>query len=178
VDWEKSPAVRKRAEILDGNYRDRFRSHGIKPDREIMPRFVMAHTFAHALINQFSLDSGYPASALRERIYVSKEMAGILIYTASSDSAGSLGGLVAQALPKRLDASLAEAIERVAWCSADPLCMEADAAGVDSLNLAACHACVLLPEVSCEEMNVLLDRAMLVGSTRDSLVGFFTGTPN
>jgi Domain of unknown function (DUF1998) len=177
-EWESLPGVIKRANILDGHYRDRFRSHGIKPDRQITPRFAMAHTFAHSLINQFSLDSGYPASALRERIYVSNEMAGILIYTASSDSAGSLGGIVAQAVPHRLDASLTAAIERVAWCSADPLCMEADAVGVDSLNLAACHACVLLPEVSCEEMNVLLDRALLVGSPGQAMVGFFSGATN
>jgi hypothetical protein len=61
-----------------------------------------------------------------------------------------------------------------AWCSSDPLCIEADLSGVDALNLAACHACLLLPEVSCEEMNVLLDRGLLVGvPDEDGDVAFF-----
>lgn len=60
-----------------------------------------------------------------------------------------------------------------AWCSADPLCIEAEAAGVDSPYLAACHACVLLPEVSCEESNLLLDRGLLVGTPETPELGFF-----
>ena len=76
------------------------------------------------------------------------EMAGLLVYTATSDSAGSLGGLIAQAEEGRLDAHARAgggALRRGA--PSDPLCIEADASGVDSLNLAACHACLLLPEV-------------------------------
>ena len=100
-------------------------------------------------------------------------MCGLLIYTATSDSAGSLGGVVAQADPRALEDAVGEAVQTASWCSSDPLCAEADAAGVDSLNLAACHACVLLPEVSCEEMNLFLDRALLVGTTEEPEVGFF-----
>ena len=53
------------------------------------------------MINQLSFDCGYGSSALRERIYCEKtsndlEMYGVLIYTASGDSEGSLGGLVRQ----------------------------------------------------------------------------------
>ena len=61
---------------------------------------------------------------------------------------------------------LRDAVVRAGWCSADPLCIESEASGVDSLNLAACHACCLLPETSCEEMNVFLDRGLLVGARR------------
>lgn len=50
-----------------------------------------------------------------------------------------------------------------AWCSSDPLCIESEPGGTDALNLAACHCCALLPETSCEEMNLLLDRAGLIG---------------
>ena len=89
-------------------------------------------------------------------------MSGVLIYTATTDSAGSLGGVLAQGEPERLAASFASAVARHGWCSADPICIESDAQGADSLNLAACHACVLLPETSCEEMNTLLDRGLLV----------------
>jgi hypothetical protein len=100
-------------------------------------------------------------------------MYGLLVYTATSDAAGSLGGVVALAEQGRLASALSEAIRRAAWCSSDPLCIEADAAGVDALNLAACHACVLLPETSCEEGNMLLDRALLVGTPGNPKLGFF-----
>ena len=95
----------------------------------------MTHTLAHVLIGEWALDSGYPAAALRERLYVSDDHAGMLLYTATSDSAGSLGGVLAQAAPDRLEASLREALERASWCSSDPICIEAEAHGVDSLNL-------------------------------------------
>lgn len=172
--WESDSMVKSRVEKIQRNYKKRFEDWGKTPDRTITPRLVLIHTLAHALINQWSLDSGYPAASLRERLYVSDAMAGLLIYTATNDSAGSLGGVVAQAEPGRLGASLTEAIENAAWCSSDPLCVEAAASGVDALNLAACHACVLLPEVSCEEMNLLLDRALLIGTPEHPEIGYFS----
>jgi hypothetical protein len=176
--WESKPEVRDRAAKVDFNYRRRFAAQKRVPDRTVTPRLLLVHTMAHALINQWSLDCGYPASSLRERLFVSspqdrESFAGLLIYTATTDAAGSLGGVVGRADKNKLRASLVGALQRVAWCSADPLCVEADAAGVDSLNLAACHACVLLPETSCEEQNVLLDRAMLVGTPMDPSFGYF-----
>jgi len=170
--WESTPFARQRAARINESYRRRFPSVGAVPDRVITPRLVLVHTLAHALIDQWALDSGYPAASLRERLYVSDDMAGLLIYTATSDSAGSLGGVVAEARPGRLAASFLELVGRSAWCSADPLCIESGVSGVDGLNLAACHACALLPEVSCEEMNLLLDRALLVGTPTDPDAGF------
>jgi hypothetical protein len=172
--WEDVAAVKQRAALVDARYRGKFAENGDSPDREISARLLMVHTLAHALINQWSLDSGYPAASLRERLFVSDQMSGLMIYTATSDSAGALGGVIGQAKPDRLEHSLLEALDRVAWCSADPVCAEAEAQGVESLNLAACHSCVLLPEVSCEEMNRLLDRAMLIGTPDDPSVGFFS----
>ncbi len=145
-----------------------------QPQSPVSPRLVLVHTLAHALINEWSLDCGYPAATLRERLYVSDEMAAFLLYTATSDSAGSLGGIIAQGLPDRLASSLDSALRRISWCSADPLCMEADASGADGLNLAACHACVLLPETSCELNNILLDRALLVGSPELGITGYYS----
>jgi hypothetical protein len=139
----------------------------------ITARYVMLHTLAHALINEWSLESGYPAAALRERLYVAGNMAGVLIYTATSDSAGSLGGVVAQGEYRRLRASLESALGRIRWCSQDPPCMESEASGAGGLNLAACYACVLLPETSCEVNNTFLDRAMLIGTPDDPSIGFF-----
>ncbi|WP_217708308.1 hypothetical protein [Nonomuraea rhodomycinica] len=62
----------------------------------------------------------------------------------------------------------------MSWCSADPLCVESDTSGTDNLNRAACHACVLLPETSCEEINTLLDRALLIGTPDQPDLGFFS----
>lgn len=125
---------------------------------------VALHTFAHLMIDQLALTAGYPAASLRERLYVDNSMAGFLVYTASSDSAGSLGGVASQAETDRLGAALQEGLARLSWCSADPVCIESRGAGADALNLAACHACVLLPETSCELGNRYLDRALLFGT--------------
>ncbi|TKK85825.1 DUF1998 domain-containing protein [Herbidospora galbida] len=180
--WERREGPRDRARQIrlrhTANLRERAeKARPSKPTGEITspvtPRYVFLHTLAHVLINEWSLDCGYPAAALRERLYVDKDMAGILIYTATSDSAGSLGGVVAQGEHRALHTSLEAALARTEWCSQDPPCMEAEAAGIDSLNLAACYACVLLPETSCETNNVFLDRAMLIGTPDDPLTGFF-----
>jgi len=68
----------------------------------VSPQYVLLHTFSHLLIRQLSLECGYSAASLKEKIYSTFcddhgiEMAGVLIYTSSSDSDGSLGGLVEQ----------------------------------------------------------------------------------
>src|SRR5690606_7105826 len=131
------------------------------------------HTFAHLLIDQVAREAGYPASSLRERLYAGSDMAGILIYTASADSAGSLGGVAAMADPDRLGPAFVEAQRRLSWCSADPVCIESTGAGTDGANLAACHNCSLLPETSCEEFNVLLDRGSLFGTPESEDTGLF-----
>lgn len=170
-EWEILPRVRERAQELQRRWADSFYASG---DEEApTARFLLAHVFAHALINQFSLSGGYPAASIRERIYDQNEGTGILIYAAGSDSAGSLGGLVAQARTDNLEINVKEALGRYRWCSSDPVCAETTSQGVDGLNMAACHACALLPETSCEKQNTLLDRQMLVGSVNDVEDGFF-----
>jgi len=170
--WEQLEAVRKRAEVVNRRFHE---SSGLRSTSvTISPRLMLVHTFAHALINQWSLSAGYPAASLRERIYVDGGIAGLLIYTGTSDSAGSLGGVVASAAPQVLLSNVREAVRRSSWCSGDPLCVESEASGTDGLNLAACHACALLPEVSCEEMNRFLDRALLIGTPENQAIGFFS----
>ena len=56
--------------------------------------YVMLHSLAHMLMSSIALECGYPASALRERVYAGEGRYGILIYTGASDSEGTLGGLV------------------------------------------------------------------------------------
>jgi hypothetical protein len=137
-------------------------------------RYVLLHTLAHVLMRQMSLDAGYSSSALRERIYCSEEMSGLLIYTASSDSDGSLGGLVDLAQPARLGPLLELALKSAGFCASDPLC-SAGRGTSDSLNGAACHACLLLAETSCELSNRLLDRACLVPTLVEKKRAFFDG---
>ena len=173
--WESRPEVRLRANVINDRYRGRAAQMGGQPDRVVTPRLLLLHSLAHSFINEWALDCGYPAASLRERLYANGDMRGILIYTATSDSAGSLGGIVALAQPDRLGELIDSARTRARWCSADPLCSEADASGVDSLNMAACHACLLLPEVSCEEMNRFLDRRLVTSLTPLDPLGFLPG---
>ncbi|MFC9912711.1 DrmB family protein [Streptomyces sp. NPDC127197] len=176
-DWAESVAVAARVERMRTNHdrmlRERATDPAEVPSSPATPRMVLLHTLAHVLINEWSLDAGYPAAALRERLYTDATMAGFLIYTATSDSAGSLGGVVAQGEPDRLAEALRSALRRATWCSADPLCIEARSSGTGGANLAACHACAMLPETSCEHNNILLDRALLVGTPDDPHLGFF-----
>jgi hypothetical protein len=171
--WARTDAVADRVAALAERDRRRHEEWGVTPPREVTARFLLVHALAHALINQLALDAGYPAGSLRERLFADEESCGLLVYTATTDSAGSLGGLIARGDPEEFEKLFIEAIRRSAWCSADPVCLESDAAGADSLNLAACHSCLLLPETSCEEMNSFLDRALLVGTPERPEVGFF-----
>lgn len=162
-EWAAQDFVRGRKRILQQAADGAAAEYGrAKTDVDIVK--VAIHTLAHVLIDQLSLDAGYPAAALRERLFVDKDMAGLLIYTASSDSAGSLGGVAAMAESGHLRIALTEGLQRLSWCSSDPVCIESYGAGTDALNLAACHACVLIPETSCEMNNSFLDRALLFGT--------------
>jgi hypothetical protein len=91
-----------------------------------------------------------------------KPQAGILIYTAAADSDGTLGGLVDLGKPENLGRLLEQALNRSKICSSDPLCSEHDPEKDRSLHAAACHACSLVAETSCERGNRYLDRSLLV----------------
>lgn len=141
-------------------------------------RYVLLHTLSHLLIRQLTIDCGYQEAALKERIYSTYpdsdfDMSGILIYTSSSDSDGSLGGLVRQGEADLLEDTFRNMLQEASWCSSDPLCIESKSQGFNSLNYAACHACTLLPETSCEALNCLLDRASIVGEPEERKLGFF-----
>mgnify|MGYP001357290385 CR=1 FL=1 len=141
----------------------------------------MLHTLAHLLILQLSFECGYAAASLRERIYSADPgsgfdpMASILIYTADSDSEGSLGGLVRQGLPDKLIPTFLSALESGSWCSSDPICRELAGQGLEGLNRAACHCCSLIAETSCTGFNTLLDRMVLLGDDEEQgNYGFFS----
>jgi hypothetical protein len=137
--------------------------------------FVLLHTFSHLLARQLAFECGYSASSLSERIYSGDGMAGILIYTASADSEGAMGGLVREGEADRIYGIIKTALYRGRWCSNDPICSELPHQGYAGLNRAACHACSLLAETSCEAANSLLDRGHVYGSETSGFAGYFSG---
>ena len=172
-----NPEISHRAEKLNCNYSRSF--IGKNHPRIITPKFVMLHTISHLLIAQLSFECGYSIASLSERLYCSetnegKEMAGILIYTASGDSEGTLGGLVRQGRPDAFPRIFKKAVNSARTCSNDPVCIMSEGQGRDSLNLAACHACALLPETCCEERNAFLDRGIIVGTFEHRDIGFWS----
>jgi len=183
-DWSSDPAVVERAEKINRLFIDRCSRDGVTPPYQITPRHLLVHSLAHILIRRMSLDCGYSSASLRERLYISDgegavpRMAGILIYTASPDSDGSLGGIVSLAEPKRLTSLLERAVQDASWCGNDPVCIETEPhMNGERLNAAACHNCLLVPETACEKFNRELDRGMLVGFpfslNGDIVSGFF-----
>lgn len=173
--WEQHPEVVRRVSKLVER-RDTNAPYLPPPT----PRLLLLHTFAHVLIRQLSFECGYSIASLRERIYSASPedgrspAAGILIYTAAGDAEGTLGGLVREGRAERLLPTILKAIQSAEWCSSDPLCRESHGQGLFALNLAACHACSLLPETSCTMSNRLLDRIMLLGNIDGTVPGFFS----
>lgn len=141
-------------------------------------RFVLLHSFAHALIRQLAIECGYTSASISERIYSRSPsdgdpMAGVLIYTSASDSEGTLGGLCTLGEPDKLGRHIKRALEKMSLCSSDPLCSEHAVGGGDTLHGASCHACSFLPETSCERGNKYLDRATLIPTMERTDVAFF-----
>ncbi len=166
-EWEGLHEVRLRADEVNTRYENSTQG-SFENLLVVSPRFILLHTLSHLVIRELEISAGYPAASLKERIYSSqsKNMAGILIYTAVPDVAGSLGGIVEAAEPKNFLKLLEGAFKHAQWCSLDPVCTEHEGQGASWLNRAACHACSLIPETSCEYGNVFLDRVFIKGNER------------
>jgi hypothetical protein len=136
------------------------------------------HTLSHLLLQSLALKCGYPASSIRERIYVAGEQYGLLHYTASPDAEGTLGGLVQQA--RQIGEHLGAALDAGQLCSNDPVCAQhapAEALEGRWLHGAACHGCALIAETSCEMRNDYLDRALVVPTLAVPDAAFFRAPP-
>ena len=169
--WEQLPAVKEHDAAFYRAHQAWRKSRRFPDPEGGYPglRFVLLHTLAHALMQQIVLDCGYTAASIRERLYCRTSdmpggpMAGFLLYTAATDSEGTLGGLVSLGGPETLGRYIAQALENMRLCASDPLCAErlpdADGRGIHG---AACHACLFSPETSCECGNRYLDRNVLV----------------
>lgn len=164
-DWEAKPAVLKRLDYLLAN-QGALSAGSPGAARRATARFVLLHTLSHLLIKELEFQCGYPATSLQERLYVGPTMQGLLIYTIAG-SEGSYGGLVSLGRTGRIPGLVQSALRRATDCAADPICWHTDeqGQGVGGLNLAACAACTLLPETSCEEFNSLLDRQLVIHPT-------------
>ena len=193
-EWSQSTAIKNRYAVMKKRVFSDLNSNLLK---EIFSEeYVLLHTLSHLLIRQLSHDCGYNSASIKEKIYScfniqssengkyekdTEGMCGILIYTASPDSDGSLGGLVRQGNTKNIERLLDNMLENAYWCSNDPVCNESTNQGYRSLNFAACHACTLLPETSCESFNSLLDRAAIIGVPGDDAleeIGYFNSVIN
>ena len=168
--WRRRSGVQARLAALGAGH-ERWSERRPPRNRQTRPRpfpggpYVLLHTLSHLLIQSLSLRCGYPAASIRERVYVDGEAQrfGLLLYTASADAEGTLGGLVQEA--RALDDHLEAALRSAALCSSDPVCAgHAPERSLEDrwLHGAACHGCALIAETSCEMRNDYLDRALLV----------------
>jgi hypothetical protein len=173
LDWEVRYRDSGAAQILRDGHRAWRSRRGLDGDEGWLgERYVLLHSFAHALIRELALECGYTASSIRERLYATapgedEPMGGLLLYTAAPDSEGTLGGLVSLGEPDQLGPLLRQALDRAQLCSSDPLCSEHDPRSDSSVHRAACHACQFASETSCERGNRFLDRATLVRTLAD-----------
>jgi hypothetical protein len=181
-DWEDKFSASPRLEALrDSQKRWRTR-RGLDPAGGWPgERYVLLHSLSHALINEFSLECGYSAASIRERIYsrepggTNPPMAGVLLYTAAPDTEGTLGGLVSLGDAEVLGRLLNQALKRSELCSTDPMCAEHLPSESDlSMHGASCHACLFVPETSCEMGNRFLDRAVLVPTLASAKIEYFS----
>ena len=172
--WQASPAVQEhtrklqQGEILEARRRGRTPEH-------LGPAYWAIHSLSHAVMAELALDSGYPLSSLKERVYASKiggtPRHGMLVYTSTAGGQGTLGGL--SQLAERMPALIDAAIERLSVCSNDPICSEHEPDDPhDDRHLlgAACHACLLVPETTCEARNGRLDRVFFSPGHPASLI--------
>ncbi|QDS93872.1 hypothetical protein FF011L_26480 [Roseimaritima multifibrata] len=178
-NWATRPEVQARGMRLLGGYEEwkAERTGATKKFVEeggLLP-YVLFHSFAHMLITSVSLECGYPASSIRERIYTIPDVGyGVLLYTGSSDAEGTLGGLIQ--VGRRIHEHVRGALEMGELCSNDPVCAQHEPANQHErrfLHGAACHGCLLISETSCEQHNEFLDRALVVPTVDNLGIEFF-----
>ncbi len=181
--WESRPAVRAREVELHLGFA-KWCEQVKQPPEFPGARFYLLHAMSHLLMTALSLECGYAASAIRERIYCSlphdpAPMAGILLATGSAGTEGTLGGLVDQG--RHIARHLRAAWDLGALCSNDPVCGHHTPRGEQTGRLlegAACHGCLFVAECACERFNQYLDRALVVPTLGcDPAVAFFRERP-
>ncbi len=174
--WETSGPVVKRAEVFFKAW-ERWKQQS----KSTLPfpgaRLFLLHSLSHLLMTELSLECGYPASSIHERLYCEPHgsttpMAGILLMTGTTGAEGTLGGLVEEG--RRIGKHLKSAWDKARLCSNDPVCAhhEPGSLGDRFLEGAACHSCLFVAECSCERFNQYLDRALVVPTLGHEDVAF------
>jgi Domain of unknown function (DUF1998) len=181
LTWLAGEKVRARQDRLLQGFEKWAIRFGKNAPRYPGTAFHLLHSLSHALMQEIALDCGYPASALKERVYAHSSVqggiidrCGLLIYTASAGAQGTLGGLVS--IATRFSEILAAALRRAEICSNDPICADHEPdghTGDRATHGAACHACLLVAETSCEARNLFLYRALLVDTMSGAKAAFF-----
>lgn len=177
--WEDRLAVKQRAEQL-------LRAFEVDANGDFPGvRFYLLHSLSHLLLTAVSLECGYAASAIHERIYCGvaeqdgPNMAAVMLTTGTTGSEGTLGGLVEEG--RRIRHHLREAWDLGRLCSNDPVCAAHDPSAESSdrhTEGAACHGCLYIAECSCERFNRFLDRALVVPTIgNDPELAFFKERP-
>jgi len=172
IEWENRERVKEELSSIFDRYNKRRQQMG-NSSIHLKARHILIHTFSHAMIQEFARFSGYATTSLRERLYCNEEMHGVLIYTASTDSEGGLGGLIELSKPDKLYEIFVRALEKMEHCSSDRHCSDARFELQSTINGAACHACGFVSETSCEWGNQLLDRRTLIPLSNGEDLAFF-----
>jgi len=183
LKWLAQPAVKNWESMFFQAHIEWRKNRMIENPEANFPglRYVLLHSFSHALMRQFAMECGYTQASIRERIYSNNPgqpgdpMAGILLYTSAPDSEGTLGGLVSLGDPHNLERHIDSALEACGLCASDPTCAEhMPGYGASTVHAAACHSCLFSPETSCERGNRYLDRSVLVSTVSHDNHRFFS----
>ena len=173
-EWVSSIAERREATLQPDHYNMKSSMEWIRtgvrdqlptvPDSPMGPNHLtVVHTLSHLLIRELCEVSGYSLGSIRERLYLHHDesgtltRAGVFLYTSGPSSEGTLGGLARQGTADLVEHIIERAMSAIKDCSNDPVCMDHKPTG-EERNGAACHACLYLPETSCELGNLFLDR--------------------
>ncbi|QEG00164.1 hypothetical protein Mal15_42330 [Stieleria maiorica] len=178
-NWVARDEVRARGERLLAGYEAWKGEHTgatkkFVEEGGLLP-YVLFHSFSHMLVTAVSLECGYPASSIRERIYTIPDVGyGVLLFTGTSDAEGTLGGLIQ--VGRKIHEHIRSALEMGELCSNDPVCAQHQPANQHErrfLHGAACHGCLLISETSCEQHNEFLDRSLVVPTVDNLGIEFF-----
>jgi Domain of unknown function (DUF1998) len=172
--WLSKPAVFQREALLKRGFDAWANEHPNSYRAFPGMAYYLLHSISHLLLTAVSLECGYPASSIRERVYAIEDGYGIMLYTGTPDAEGTLGGLVEAG--KRISSQLQAALEIGRLCSNDPVCAQHDPQSPHEnrfLHGAACHGCVLVAETSCEQHNDFLDRSLVIPTVETLGAEFF-----
>jgi len=162
--WKDRAEVVARGQVLDRGFAAWSEDH--KQSKREFPGlpYIMLHTFSHLMVTAVSLECGYPASSIRERIFAIPDAGyGVLLFTGTTDAEGTLGGLVE--VGRHIADHVHDALRLGELCSNDPVCAQHDPSSTHEsrfLHGSACHGCVLIAETCCEQHNEFLDRSLVV----------------